>query len=374
MMKKVLFVMIVVFAVSGCGTKPNAGDLNTGDLNAGDSNDKDTVQVVTPDLIRLDSMTFNKEVLLDSPFSAETLLSLAKVHSFEDWLYNYGNTDGGPDDLEAVDSDYEAHRDSCAFELANRLMRMNEVVTEKGDAMDMLQWAVAVNVTIDTFCVKVPEVPHDSALNEIGRIMDKYTSWSQIEMNAMSDVYATIEYYYVIEAYRQWLDDLPQNLKALGREEYEAWYQLNEARFAFWRDVSYIQNWYSMKIMEIDNYYSCLAKSRLAELADERKIILGGKNYQQQGKTVTTKQWEDWLKEKSVPEDADENPELVPDAAVVEKKREDLRQAFSRWLAARQAMVKALPSNQGKSYDKLTADMHGRLVEMLEWPEPFNGQ
>ena len=88
MMKKVLFVMIVVFAVSGCGTKPNAGDLNTGDLNAGDSNDKDTVQVVTPDLIRLDSMTFNKEVLLDSPFSAETLLSLAKVHSFEDWLYN----------------------------------------------------------------------------------------------------------------------------------------------------------------------------------------------------------------------------------------------------------------------------------------------
>ena len=192
MMKKVLFAMIVVFAVSGCGTKPNAGDLNTGDLNAGDSNDKDTVQVVTPDPIRLDSMTFNKEVLLDSPFSAETLLSLAKVHSFEDWLSNYGNTDGGPDDLEAVDSDYEAHRDSCAFELANRLMRMNEVVTEKGDAMDMLQWAVAVNVTIDTFCVKVPEVPHDSALNEIGRIMDKYTSWSQIEMNAMSDVYASM--------------------------------------------------------------------------------------------------------------------------------------------------------------------------------------
>lgn len=373
-MKKVLWAIIVVLAVYSCGTKPNAGDLNVGDLNAVSSNDKDTVQVVTPDPIRLDSMTFNKEALLESPFSAETLLSLAKVHSFEDWLYNYGNTDGGPDDSEAVDSDYEAHRDSCAFELANCFMRMNEVVVEKGDAMDMLQWAVAVNATIDTFCVKVPEVPHDSALNEIGRIMDKYTSWSQIEMNAMSDVYATIEYYYVIEAYRQWLDDLPQNLKALGREEYEAWYQLNEARFAFWRDVSYIQNWYSMKIMEIDNYYSCLAKSRVAELADERKIILGGKNYQQQGKTVTTKQWEDWLKEKSVPEDADENPELVPDAAVVEKKREDLRQAFSRWLAARQAMVKALPSNKGKSYDNLTADMHGRLVGMLEWPEPFNGQ
>ena len=361
MMKKVLFAIIVVLTASSCGTKSNAG--NSNDV-------KDTVQVVAPDSIRLDSMRFNKDVLLNSPFSAETLLSLAKVHSFEDWLYLYGN----PYDSEVVDSDFEARRDSCAFELANRFMRMNEVVAEKGDAMDMLQWAAAVNATVDTFCVKVPEVPHDSALNEIGRIMDKYTSWSQIEMNAMSDVYATIEYYYVIEAYRQWLDDLPQNLKALGREEYEAWYQLNEARFAFWRDVSYTQNWYSMKIMEIDNYYSCLAKSRVAELADERNIILGGKSYQQQGETVTTKQWEDWLKEKSVPEDADENPELVPDAAVVEKKREDLRQAFSRWLAARQAMVKALPSNQGKSYDKLTADMHGRIVGTLEWPEPFNGQ
>lgn len=359
-MKKVLLVIIVVLTVYSCGTKPNAGDLN----------DKDTVQVVTPDSIHLDSMTFNKEALLNSPFSAETLLSLAKVHSFEEWLYHYGN----PYDSEAVDSAFESHRDSCAFELANRFMRMNEVVVEKGDAMDMLQWAVAVNATLDTFCVNVPEVPHDSVLNEIGRIMDEYTSWSQFEMNAMSDVYATIEYYYVIEAYRQWLDDLPQNLKALGREEYEAWHQLNEARFAFWRDVSYTQNWYSMKPMEINHYYSCLAKTRVAELADERNVILGGKNYQQQGKTVTTKQWEDWLKEKSVPEDADENPELVPDAAVVEKKREDLRQAFSRWLAARQAMVKALPGNQGKSYDNLTADMHSRIVGTLEWPEPFDEQ
>lgn len=366
MIKKVLLAIIVVLVVYSCGTKPNAGD-----LNVGASNDKDTVQVVTPDPIHLDSMTFNKEALLNSPFSAETLLSLAKVHSFEDWLYYYENSE---DDSEEVASDYEAHRDSCAFELANRFMRMNEVVAEKGDAMDMLQWAVAVNTTIDTFCVNVPEVPHDSALNEIGRIMDEYTSWSQFEMNAMSDVYATIEYYYVIEAYRQWLNDLPKNLQALAQAEYEAWYQLNEARFAFWRDVSYAQNWYSMKPMEITHYYSCLAKSRVAELADERDIVLGGKNYQQQGKTVTTKQWEEWLKEKSVPEDADENPELVPDAAVVEKKKEDLRLAFSRWLAARQALVKALPSNQGKSYDNLTADMHSRIVGKIEWPEPFNEQ
>ena len=363
MLKNAFCAIIVVMLAYSCSFKSNAGD----------SNDvKDIIQVTTSDSIHLDTMTFNLEVLYNSPFSAETLLSLAKVHSFENWLYHYGNAEDLADDCEEVDSDLESYRDSCAFELANRFMRMYEVVAEKGDAMDMLQWTVAVDAILDTFCVKVPEVPHDSALNEIGRIMDKYTSWTQFEMNVMSDVYATIEYYHAIEAYRQWLNDLPQNLQALAQEEYVTWHQLNEVRFVFWRDVSYVQGWYSMKPMEINHYYSCLAKTRVAELGDERNIVLDGKTYQQLGKTVTTKQWEEWLKENSVPEDSYYNPDLVPDAADVEKKKEDLRMAFSHWLATRHAIAKALPNNQGKSYDNLTADMHSRIVGTLEWPEPFN--
>lgn len=333
---------------------------------------QDTIQV-PEGIIGEDSVVYMENMIYHSPISAETFLSLAEVHSFERWLGYYNNNGLAEKYPEIADGFIADHYDSCALKLANRFMRMHHLAYENGDAMDMLQWAIAVNTMLDTFRVEMPEVHRDSTLDEIVRVISKFSSLTNYELRMMSDADASIEYYHTIEAYRQWLDEVPESLKPLVREEYEAWFQLNEARYAFWRDVSYTQEWYSLKPMEFRYYYGCLAENRRAELAFERDIILNGKAYQQLGKTVTTKQWEDWLTEKSVPEDWELHPDLIPDSTIVKEKKEALQLAFSHWLAARQAIATALPDKQSKSYDYLTADIHCRIVGALEWLVPFEG-
>ena len=196
-------------------------------------------------------------------------------------------------------------------------------------------------------------------------------------MNYISSIYARIDYYRAIEAYRQWLSAVPAHLKPLAQEEYAAWHDLNEARFAFWNDVSYQQEWYSMKPMEINAYYGNLAENRCEELAQEQAIILQGKAYRQKGKTVTTKVWEKWIADNSVPEDADDlkkwgQANLLPDKETVAERVKGLKAAFSRWLKARQAMAAALPEEQGKSYDSITADIHSRMVGLLPDIVPYD--
>ena len=43
----------------------------------------------------------------------------------------------------------------------------------------------------------------------------------------------------------------------------------------------------------------------------------------------------------------------------------------SRWLSARQAIASALPEEQGKSYDNITADIHCRIIGKLEDLIPY---
>ena len=180
---------------------------------------------------------------------------------------------------EFADQYLATHRDSAAMRLANRFMRMAHLVNMKGNAGDKLQWAIAVNAALDTFRLAMPNVPADSALSEIMRVVGKFSSLTQAEMNFQSYVDATVEYYRTIEFYRQWLMDAPKNLQQLAREEYEAWHDLNDARFSFWQDVSYNQEWYSMKPLEIESYYGKLAANRRAELEEERKILQSGNQY-----------------------------------------------------------------------------------------------
>lgn len=254
--------------------------------------------------------------------------------------------------------------------LANRLMRMANLVSLNGDANDKLQWAVAVNAAIDSFHVAIPSLPLDSLIPDINRVVSKFSNDTQSEMNFISYVDATVDYYHTIEAYRQWLSDVPSSLKSLMQNEYVAWHDFNEARFAFWREVSYNQEWYSMKPMEIEGYYENLSANRRAELEIERDIILGGKKYLQRGKTTTSAQWEKWIIDHSVPEDIEylQNEfwnDSIPSDSIVNNRVNTLKSTFSQWMGARKAIVKALPQEESKWYDNMTSDIFCRLVGRL---------
>ena len=355
MKKNTLFLAILtVLMLAACG-------------NTGKDYARDTVQV--PDeLSGEDSIAYIENVIYTSPISVDDYLALAPVHTVEGYYFGWPEGEG---------VDTLPQKDRCAMQFVNRLMRMNHIAVINGNPMDKLRWAEAVNIAANSLKDCVPEWPLNTAPLFALKQLEGYSNTSQVEMNFMSYEDAVLDYYYTIDSYRQWLNEVPSSLHSLAQEEYEAWVEMNEARFALWRDVSYRQEWYSMKPMEIEYYYSLLAQNRRDELALERDIILNGKTYAQQGKTVTSAEWERWLRESSRPEDYELLIELewednMPDEETVQECLKAMKSTFDRWLKARQDMAAALPETQGKSYDNLTADMHSRLIGKLAWLSPFN--
>ena len=341
--------LLVVFLLAACGHQQDTP-----------FDPRDTVQV-PEGYSGEDSIAYIENMVIQSPISVTDLLNLAEVHSIDSWM----------DDWLEYNPRKLTHRDSCAMRLANRFMRMHHLVDMNGDAMDKLQWAEATNIIIDSFCAQVPHMERDSAIYEIQRLFDDYSPLSQLDMNMACYIMSSVDYYQTIDTYRRLLSKVPDNLKALIQEEYKAWVDLNEARYVFWRDVWYTQTWYSMKPMEIEGYYENLSQNRRAELAIEQDIILKGIPYNQKGKTVTTKQWEQWLKEHSRPEDYDDviswngTYENMTSDSTVAACITAMKQTFSRWVAARQALAAALPEDRGIAYDNLTADIHSRIVGKL---------
>ena len=363
-MKKTIFTILsAIVLMSACGGHTINRD--------SDFDPRDTVNV-PEGLTGEDSIAYIENAILKSPISAADLLGLAEVHTVQDRLFHCYEEAGCPvyDPYSREDHQTE-RRDSAAMSLANQLIRMAELVNLNGDANDKLQWAVAVNAAIDSFHVAVPSLPIDSVVSDINRVVSKFSNDTQSELNFRWYVKATVNYYQTIEAYRQWLSEVPSNIKSLMQNEYVAWLNFNEARFAFWRDVSYNQEWYSMKPMEIEGYYENLSANRRAELEEERSIILEGKPYFPKGKTVTSAQWEKWITDHSVPEDIDylRNEfweDRIPSDSIVSNRVNALKSSFSQWIGARKAIAKALPQEQSKWYDNMTSDIFCCLVGRLD--------
>lgn len=334
--------------------------------SSSDFDPRDTVQV-PEGLTGEDSIAYIENAITISPISAADLLNLTEVHTLDSWFEEWRDYGDG---LEMT------HRDSCALRLANRFMRMHHLVDINGDAMDKLQWAQAVGSIIDSFCSEVPCARRDTTIYDILRLFDKFSAQKQADMNLECYVMSSIDYYRTIDAYREWLEKAPNDIKALAKEEYKAWHDLNEARFTLWRDVYFTQEWYSMKPLEIEGYYRSLSENRRAELDIEKDIILKGSKYAQQGKTVTTPQWEQWIKKHSQPMDynaqnKDDRYENYPSDSTITECVTAIRKCFSSWLAARQKLAAALPDDRGTSYDNLTADIHSRIVGKLKPIIPY---
>lgn len=368
-MKRTIFsILSAIVLMSACGGHTT----NTGST----FDPRDTVNV-PEGLTGEDSIAYIENMIVKSPISATDLLGLAEIHTVQDRLFHCYEEAGCPvyDPYSREDHQTE-RRDSAAMSLANRLIRMAYLVNINGDANDKLQWAIAVNTAIDSFHVAVPSLPLDSVIPDINRVVNKFSNDTQSEMNFLAYVDATVDYYRTIEAYRRWLSDVPSSLKSLMQNEYVTWHNFNEARFAFWRDVSYNQEWYSMKPMEIEGYYENLSTNRRAELDVERSIIIEGKPYFQKGKTVTSAQLEKWITDHSVPEDIDylKNEfweDRIPSDSLVMDRVNSLKSSFSRWMEARKAIAAALPKQQGIFYNNLTTDIYCRLIGKLACIIPY---
>ena len=212
-MKRIIFTILsTIILISACG-----GQFAS---NAGSTSDPRETVNVPEGLTGEDSIAYIENMIVKSPISAADLLSLSEVHSVEDRLYLYGDLGRPLNDPDYREDPQTEHRDSAAMRLANRFMRMGNLVNMNGNANDKLQWAVAVNAAIDTFLVAVPYLQSDSVIHEIGRVVYKYSNQTQGELNFMCYVDAMIDYYRTIESYRQWLASAPTSQKPLIQKEY----------------------------------------------------------------------------------------------------------------------------------------------------------
>ena len=320
-MKKTIFTILsAVVLMSACGGHT---------FNKSSNFDPRDTVVVPKGLTGEDSIAYIENMIVKSPISATDLLRLAEVHTVQDRLFHCYEEAGCPV--------YDPHS-------------REDHQTERRDSAAMS--------------------PIDSVISDISRVVSKFSNDTQSELNFIAYVDGTVDYYRTIEAYRQWLSEVPSNLKSLMQNEYVAWHNFNEARFAFWRDVSYNQEWYSMKPMEIEGYYENLSANRRAELEEERSIILEGKPYFQKGKTVASSQWEKWITDHSVPEDIDylRNEfweDRIPSDSIVSNRVNTLKSSFSQWMEARKAIVQALPQEQSRWYQNITDDIHCRIIGKL---------
>ena len=299
-----------------------------------------------------------------SPITASDLLGQPEVHVVEKCVFNYNNFERAEMFPEDADDFIATYRDSAAMRLANRFYQMGDIVRTKGNADDKLQWAIAVNVALNSFRKTVPYLPKDSAINEIQRVVEKFISGVGCEYYFRDDIWSMVEDYQIIEFYRRWLLAVPAYLKPLAQKEYETWHDFNEARFSFWEEVSY------RAPIEIACYHYDLSNERREELEVERRIILDDKPYLQKGQTMTAQEWEKWIVDHSALS-LEEVIEMgliksISRDSIVKEQVRTFKSTFSQWMSARRAIANALPKEQGRYYNNLTADIQCLIIDKLD--------
>ena len=305
-----------------------------------------------------------------SSITASYLFGLPEEHLVEKMFFNYNNVERAEMFPEDADDYIATYRDSAALRLANRFLQMGYIVRAIGNANDKLQWAIAVNVALNSFRKTIPSLPKDSAINEITRVVGKYDSGTNYEYESRTYINSMVDYYRIIESYRLWFLAVPAYLKPLAQKEYKAWHDFNEARFALYTEVSSMQKPHRWKPMKENYAYAYFSSERRDVLEVERGVILSGKPYRQKGKTVTAQEWEKWIVDHSVPIDIEDLKEMgdneyIPSDSIVKERVRTFKSTFSQWMSARRAIANALPKEQRRYYNNLTADIQSLIIDKL---------
>lgn len=343
--KYISVALTVLTLLSGCKCGSGSSQSNIPTLAA-----TDTISVPTG-LSPEDSIAFiENERFKEGPISVEDLLCLSEIHTLQPY-----------EDAEMT------RRDSAALQQMNRFMRMQYVAL--GEPDNELQWAEAVNRSLDGYC-KEFSVDRETALKEMENSVGHYGAGTQHQMNQWCYCMSSLAYYRTIEAYRQLLNDVSDgHLRDLLHEEYRRWVILNQERHTVYVEVQRAGDHYSALPMELEGQYEARVSHRTADLAIERSIIMDGGTYRQQHPVVRSAEWDAYLKNPLWwPVDYDEDSGENESAELILKFKWDVE----AWLDARHAVTKALPAAKGVAYDRVTADYHWVIVnEAEEVPEGY---
>ncbi len=260
-------------------------------------------------------------------------------------------------------------REAAALRLANRVATMYES-TDNTNADYVWMWAEATDRVLQQYA-KENNMRYDTAVVDLHEALayfgyDCHYQWS---MNTNAYYLTIIQTYDVTIQYKRLVERITDaKLRGLVRAEYNAWFDWQFARCFTNTYYTHQDDSYSMLPLDLWAFHKHNTDNRLEALQIEKDVLTSGKVYRQRGKTVTSKQWSQWLdeqgyKEGMSPEYNMEDPTQTDFPALIKVKTE-------RWLAARQAVAAYLGDKKepGKSYDNLTADIHACIIGNLNPP------
>lgn len=288
------------------------------------------------DLTEEDQIAYIENQVLTTPVSAAELLALQPIHT-----------------LDPTNQEYLTDADWKKFALMNRFMRMQYVAL--GDPTDELNWAEATQTILNDYATPLG-ITRELALDSILSAAAYLCCGTQYQINQCLYVQSSVEYYKTLAAYKDFIEQMPEDLQTLLYEEYAAWNKLNKARHNAYVNIVRAGEHYSALPMEYEEMYAAYAEKRRQLLDVETQILSEGKEYRLQHPVVRTANWEGYLQTLKYRSPDDEALAIV----------QDLDETVRTWISVRQKIARQLPAEVGKSYDNLTADYHWAITNEEE--------
>ncbi len=291
------------------------------------------------------------------------------------------------------DAELEA-ADPHAYWLMNRMM---QTIQNVHTAEDGIAWVLALNENVLEYSRRIDRriyerQAEDAATVAIEYLIDIYAGGNQPELNCYAYVTSILETYKVINEYIRTISvhmDEPQ-LTALLYNEYQEWFNINNAASGIMSFHTYAAAGYSAMQMEINLTFAYWSEQRHKELLVEKdkfwkyfwepfKADCGNVSQKRFLKliryfnsltidTVVKANAKDWGLKKS--EYAYDRLDGCYDFEQISEMADLYEKAYCNWRAVREEIAQYLPKERGRYYREATKQMNARLyADLLELKE-----
>lgn len=178
---------------------------------------------------------------------------------------------------------YGPYLDSLDLTPDRLLGRMRIMLSQIQDSHDAWAWGLAVNEDIDAYNESLDHaaVSSGNAFRAIEDFMSVFSGANQNDLNLSYYVKSIMSLYKVVAGYQALAADLAlmgeRDLAVCCRQEFDAWFSLNDAQFYIMECFTYGLAHFSALPMEISANFTCWLDQRSEELQAERDILINGK-------------------------------------------------------------------------------------------------
>ncbi len=274
-------------------------------------------------------------------------------------------------------------RDTLAFWLMNRLM---QTVQEVQTADDGWAWMLAMNDYVEK-CSTVPgsQISSvESAKRAIEELLMPYCGGYQMQMNTASYVFSILEIYRTTDGYLSFINAIDDVLlKNLYWQEYQAWFDLNNALNGIMYFYTYAAATYSSLSMDINGRFGYWSQKRCEELDVESGILLDGESFKSDSTAVAEETFDELTRYIGERSESDIVGEITADRGLspddiayqrcydnfdFEKIKEMVKLyeiALDQWCGVREDIALTLSGKQQKSYREITKQANHRFYNDL---------